>query len=143
MYYFIPGWLIPLYEKKYFQLTFVGTIGNGYEGDIALDDISYVREECGWNPPEAKLSGWTTLSTASTSTKHYTSCKSLMNSIQSFACCQFYMKHIPIHWGITYNETNVLGHFDDTFFPLYWLPLLQNFIKWKKMNNKFRFVNVS
>jgi hypothetical protein len=37
---------VDIYSQTVFQLVFEGVRGDGYKGDIALDDISYAYSSC-------------------------------------------------------------------------------------------------
>lgn len=50
------------------QLLFIGTVGAGYTGDIAIDDITYTTENCPLSPSDARPSGQTTPQTIMTTT---------------------------------------------------------------------------
>lgn len=62
-----------------FQIVFEGVVGTGYQGDIALDDLSFTSGRCTLSPSQATPAGATTLPpTSSVSTPYVTatSCKS-------------------------------------------------------------------
>lgn len=41
----------------WFQITFEAILERGYQGDIAIDDISVLEGACWWNSQEAIFSG--------------------------------------------------------------------------------------
>ncbi|KAK0068562.1 MAM and LDL-receptor class A domain-containing protein 2, partial [Biomphalaria pfeifferi] len=71
---------VPIVSATEFKLLFIGTVGAGYTGDIAIDDITYTRENCPLSPSDARPSGQTTPQAIMTTTINPNSVTSISTS---------------------------------------------------------------